>query len=134
YPVGIHPDYGIGDAPLGIYETDRKLVEFPLSCSNLFGVRIPCSGGAYFRIMPYLVYKHLIGRILDARRRFIFYIHPWEIDCEMPHVKLSATKRWRHYTNISSTKRKLEQLLQDYEFTSIEKILQEENVFINAVR
>src|SRR5690606_31264346 len=118
YPTSIHPDYGIGSSPLSIYETKEGIMEIPLSCCERYGIRIPCSGGAYFRFIPYILYKKLIDQILISGRNFVFYIHPWEIDEKMPRVKLPILKGIRHYSNISTTKQKIKQLLQDFEFTS----------------
>jgi len=123
YPTGVHPDYGLANAPLSIYQANEALTEIPLSCATLFGQNIPCSGGAYLRFLPYPVYKMLVGRVVDAGRSFIFYIHPWEIDENMPRVKLPVLKGLRHYTNLSTTMGKMDRLLQDFEFSSIKDIL-----------
>ncbi|MEJ7661391.1 MAG: polysaccharide deacetylase family protein [Hymenobacter sp.] len=53
YPTGAHPEYGIGDAPLAPYDWPGGLREQPLSCATYFGKRLPISGGAYFRLLPY---------------------------------------------------------------------------------
>src|SRR5207248_7159648 len=59
FPIGFHPDYGIPDAPLRIHKSAiAPLTEVPLSCAEILGRRIPCSGGAYFRIFPYCVSKY----------------------------------------------------------------------------
>ncbi|WP_316841968.1 XrtA system polysaccharide deacetylase [Pedobacter gandavensis] len=123
YPTGVHPDYGIGDAPLNIFNPLKELIEIPLSCASVFGRNIPCSGGAYLRFLPYPVYKKLVDKVISSGRSYIFYIHPWEIDAEMPRVKLSGLKHIRHYTNLSSTFSKMERLLRDFEFTSLENVL-----------
>ncbi len=52
YPIGFHPDYGIPEADLKIHKFN-DILEAPLSVAEIFGKRIPCSGGAYFRIFPY---------------------------------------------------------------------------------
>ncbi|MET1057946.1 MAG: XrtA system polysaccharide deacetylase [Pedobacter sp.] len=123
YPTSVHPDYGIGDAPLSIFSPQKDLVEIPLSCAQVFGRNIPCSGGAYLRFFPYYFYKKLVDNVIDSGRSFIFYIHPWEIDADMPRVELPFTKHLRHYSNLLYTFGKMERLLQDYRFTSLENIL-----------
>lgn len=127
YPTSVHPDYGIGDAPLSIFSPQKNLIEIPLSCASFGRRNIPCSGGAYLRFLPYPLYKKLVSNVINSGRNFIFYIHPWEIDTEMPQIKLPLLKHFRHYTNISSTLGKIERLLQDFEFTSLEGILKENN-------
>ncbi|UOE52174.1 DUF3473 domain-containing protein [Mucilaginibacter sp. SMC90] len=128
YPTNMHPDYGIGDAPLTIYSPQSGLTEIPLSCAVLFNKNIPCSGGAYLRFLPYFLYKQLVNNVIKSGRAYIFYIHPWEIDPEMPRVKLPALKAIRHYTNLASTFGKIERLLQDFEFTSLQNILTAEQI------
>jgi len=125
YPTSVHPDYGIGNAPLTIFLPKKDLIEVPLSCAVFYHKNIPCSGGAYLRFLPYQLYKKLINNVIESGRSFVFYIHPWEIDTAMPRVKLPVLKYLRHYTNISSTFGKMERLLQDFEFTSLENVLHE---------
>jgi hypothetical protein len=113
YPTSVHPDYGIGDAPLSIFQVKEN---------------IPCSGGAYLRFLPYPLYRKLVDNVVSSGRNFIFYLHPWEIDAAMPRLKLPLSKYIRHYTNLSSTYKKMEQLLQDFEFTTLEHVLQLDRV------
>src|SRR5207244_3441924 len=61
FPIGFHPDYGMPEAPLWIHKlASAPLTEVPLSCAEVWGRRIPCSGGAYFRIFPYFVSRYLL--------------------------------------------------------------------------
>ncbi len=123
FPVGFHPDYGIKEAPLTIHRVNGSLLEFPLTVAEILGRRIPCSGGAYFRIFPYAVTKSLLQRVNGNGRPFVFYVHPWEIDEGQPRVPLPASKRLRHYTNLAKTYARLERLLSDFEFSSLRKVL-----------
>jgi polysaccharide deacetylase family protein (PEP-CTERM system associated) len=123
YPFAYHPDYGLPGASLDITEIIPGLQEVPMSCASSLGMRIPCSGGAYLRFFPYGVFKKLVKNVITGGRPFNFYIHPWELDKDIPRVKLSFTKRTRHYANLHTTGKKLEWLLQDFEFTSIQNIL-----------
>lgn len=123
YPFSYHPDYGLPGASQDITEIIPGLREVPLSCANSMGMRIPCSGGAYLRFFPYSIFKKLVNNVTASGRPFNFYIHPWELDKDIPRVKLSFSKRIRHYANLHTTKNKLELLLQDFEFTSVQNIL-----------
>ncbi len=51
------------------------------------------------------------------------YIHPWELDPGQPRIGVGRLGRFRHYHNLESAERKLEQLLLDYTFTSIRQLL-----------
>jgi len=123
YPVGVHPEYGIGDAPLIPYAWPNGIREIPLSCVEYYGKRLPISGGAYFRFLPYPVYRKLIKRLEKEGRKLNFYIHPWEIDPRIPAVKgLSYQRKIRHYTGLEHVKPKLDKLLTDFSFTTLSTV------------
>lgn len=123
YPIAVHPEYGIGDAPLTPYIWPNGMAEIPLSCVEYHGKRLPISGGAYFRFLPYPIYRKLIHRLERQGRKLNFYIHPWEIDSHIPEVSgLSYQRKMRHYTGIKQVKPKLEKLLADFQFTTISKV------------
>jgi polysaccharide deacetylase family protein (PEP-CTERM system associated) len=122
FPVGFHPDYGVRDAPLGGHSIAKGPFELPMSCAEVFGRRIPCSGGGYFRLFPYAVTRALMRRCNLAGRPVIFYIHPWEVDPGQPRIAMPALKRFRHYNNLELTAGRLERLLDDFPFTSVRKL------------
>ena len=124
FPIGFHPDYGIGDAPLAPHRYDNGLWELPMSCAEIAGRRIPCSGGGYFRLLPYRATRLLMRRCNAQGRPVVFYLHPWEIDPAQPRVRaLPALKRFRHYNNLDRMYGRLERLLGDFRFTSARKWL-----------
>ena len=92
------------------------MVEAPLR-AQYPGCRVPCGGGAYFRLMPYRVYRKLVQRSVGDGQPLVFYIHPWEFDEGMPRVHAGVVADFRHYTNAGTVKAKLEALLQDLPFT-----------------
>ncbi|NOY22049.1 MAG: DUF3473 domain-containing protein [Acidobacteria bacterium] len=122
FPVGFHPDYGIPDAPLSIHKQDA-IIEVPLSCAEILGRKIPCSGGGYFRIFPYFLTKKLMRQCNRKGRPVIFYFHPWEIDPGQPRKKLPYLKAFRHYFNLSRTENRLKKLLLDFEFAPIKEVV-----------
>lgn len=123
FPFGLHPEYGISDAPISIYKIKEDMYEVPLTVAKKFGKHIPCSGGGYFRLYPYSFTKYLLKSVNKENRSIIFYIHPWEIDTEQPRVKLPLLKRFRHYNNIKKTEKRLNKLLTDFDFTTIKDML-----------
>jgi polysaccharide deacetylase family protein (PEP-CTERM system associated) len=123
FPVGFHPDYGMTSAPLSIHRTKNSIIEFPISCVEFFGQRIPCGGGGYFRMYPYWLTKALIRKCNREGRPVVFYLHPWEIDKDQPRVKLSPMKRFRHYFNLDKTLERFDRLLNDFEFTSVREVI-----------
>ena len=97
------------------------LLELPISTSLIFGIKIPVSGGGYFRLFPYWFTKLTLRKINKQEKKpFVFYFHPWEIDPQQPHIDRAGVKsRFRHYLNIDKTKNRLEHLLQDFNFGPI---------------
>jgi len=123
FPVGFHPDYGVPDAPLSPYKITDRLIEFPMSCIEMFGRRLPFSGGGYFRLFPYAYTKFCIKQCNRLGRPAVFYLHPWEIDFEQPKMDLPASKRFRHYHNLDKTEQRLDKLLSDFQFTTLKEVL-----------
>lgn len=127
-----HDRYGIPDAqqlphklktPKGNYIT-----EFPLTTSSLFGVKLPAAGGGYFRLYPYMLSKYLLTKVQKQQRPFVFYLHPWEIDAEQPRVEASALSRFRHYNNLHKCESRLEKLLSDFSFTTMQSSLKKQGL------
>ena len=84
-----HDRYGIPGASRDIgpikAPSGRTIVEFPMSAASFGGVRVPVSGGGYFRLLPYAVTRAGLRQINERTGQpFTFYLHPWEIDPEQP--------------------------------------------------
>jgi len=107
-------------SPLAVLDDDFLEVQLPVFSTPVCD--IPCAGGAYFRALPYPIYKRILRR---AKRPFVFYLHPWEIDPDQPRVKdAPLSNRLRHYTNLGKTESRLKRLLADFEWSPIESALQ----------
>jgi len=103
----------------GIFKFPNGLIEVSLSTLNLMGASIPWCGGAYFRLLPYPLFRAGIKKILN-NRIFVFYFHPWEIDPAQPRIKeVRWDYRLRHYWGLDKTLNKLQRLLQDFSFVTI---------------
>lgn len=123
FPVGFHPDYGVANAPLDPYKITDSLYEFPMSCLEMFGKRLPFSGGGYFRLFPYSYTKLCMRRCNALGRSAVFYLHPWELDPGQPKIKLPRSKALRHYYNLDQTEKRLDRLLGDFHFTTVKEVL-----------
>jgi polysaccharide deacetylase family protein (PEP-CTERM system associated) len=108
---------------MGPFRFENGLIEFPLSCAEKFSLRIPCSGGCFFRAMPYAITKHLLAGINRKGSPAMFYLHPWEVDPDQPKQHMPILDSIRHYINIDKTYGRLERLIQDFRFTSAKKVL-----------
>jgi polysaccharide deacetylase family protein (PEP-CTERM system associated) len=116
---GASVDPGKIEAPSG-----RTLVEFPMSTAGLLGMRLPVSGGGYFRLLPYWVTRTGLRSINARGAPFTFYLHPWEIDAGQPRVPgISMLSRIRHYTNLSRCEGRLRRVLAEFRFSSMREVL-----------
>jgi peptidoglycan-N-acetylglucosamine deacetylase len=125
------PWYGVGYAPLGIYRASFDdpgrsdadgFLEFPLTACAIGPVRIPTSGGVYFRLIPYPLFRALLRRV-EKKRPFVIYVHPWETYPGTPSYPLAFIERFGLYTNIRHTLRRLERLLSDFSFAPVREVL-----------
>lgn len=123
-----HDRYGIPDAsPMPgriTAPSGRSILEFPMAPANFFGLKIPVTGGGYFRIFPYRLTLAGLRRINAAGRPFAFYLHPWEIDPDQPRVRVGTLSRFRHYTNLSRCRERLRRLLGEFSFGPMGQVLQ----------
>jgi polysaccharide deacetylase family protein (PEP-CTERM system associated) len=102
----------------------RDIVEFPLSTAEILGQRIPCSGGGYFRLLPFGLTRRLLTRVNERDDMpFIFYLHPWEVDPRQPRVDAGWLSTFRHYTNLSVCAERLNHLLKLYKFGTAREVL-----------
>ena len=122
-----HDRYGIPDAsPVPGRVTapsGRSILEFPMAPANFFGLKIPVTGGGYFRIFPYRLTLAGLRRINAAGRPFAFYLHPWEIDPGQPRIAVGMLSRFRHYTNLERCQERLRRLLGEFAFCPMEQLL-----------
>jgi polysaccharide deacetylase family protein (PEP-CTERM system associated) len=116
YPI-VHDLYGMPNAPRFAHRPEgRGIAEIPMTTLSLFGRNFPCSGGGYFRLLPYPLSRWALRRV-NARERqpCIFYFHPWEIDPDQPRVAGAPLKsRVRHYLNLQRMEGRLRRLLKDF--------------------
>ena len=117
------PGYGWPGAPTVPYDIVRPsgtLREYPMTTLGLFGLRIPAAGGGYLRQLPYgLIRRSFLGH-QDRGESGMFYIHPWEVDPEQPRVACDWLTRVRHYRGLGRTLPRLERLLGEFRFQSVQ--------------
>lgn len=90
--------------------------ELPISNINIGHHIVPWGGGAYFRIIPLMIFKMGVKHILKNDGAYIFYIHPWEVDPEQPRVKEApAFFKFRHYINLNRSYLKLSNLIKSFQ-------------------
>lgn len=132
FPVK-HDRYGIPDAieiphrlttPAG-----HEIVEFPITALKLPKYKLPIAGGGYFRLFPYWFSRWGLKRVNKTQQQpFVFYLHPWEIDPEQPRLPATGLSKFRHYNNLDVCEERLINLLDDFKFQQVYKILQEQKL------
>lgn len=126
FPV-YHDTYGIPDAPRFPYHIKREsgsIMEFPLTTYPVrFGkkeYRLPIAGGGYLRLFPACILKEAIHSINSREGQpAVFYFHPWEIDPQQPRIKAGLKSRFRHYLNLSTTERKIREIIGSLPFATM---------------
>ncbi len=117
-----HDLYGVPQAPRKIFRmilpNGRFLWEIPASTIRFLGQNLPVTGGGYLRHSPYWYSRAMIRRLNREGLPAVVYIHPWELDPDLPRIEgLSALQRFRTYGSTSVLAMKLERLLGDFDFT-----------------
>jgi polysaccharide deacetylase family protein (PEP-CTERM system associated) len=123
YPVRLDL-YGTPDAPRFAYRPHKALWELPMTTVVLGGRNIPCSGGGYFRLVPYALFRRGLARFNAVEQASgMFYIHPWEIDPGQPRVAAaSRMARFRHGVNLGRSAARFERLLRDFSWDRVDRV------------
>ena len=125
------PLYGIRNAPRNIYkpsitnpiieDSKSNLIEIPMATDRIPIIgNIPIAGGFHLRFLPYFYIKHGLKKINKNKNSFIFYIHPKDLDPQMPKIKNYG---WHYYYNLNGATKKFEKILVDFEFTTVKDFL-----------
>lgn len=120
-----HDIYGFPDAPrFNFVPPGTCLIECPITTLEVAGQRLPCGGGGYFRLLPYPFFQWAMKRVNAAGHPCYFYLHPWEVDPDQPRIQgASLRSRFRHYTNLHKTERRLERLLGQFHWDRFDRVL-----------
>ena len=124
YPIR-HDLYGLPTAPRFPYRPEAgTLWEIPLTALRVLGRNLPCSGGGWFRLLPYPVSRLALRRFHRAEAApAVFYTHPWEHDPGQPRLAVRhKLSRFRHYVNLSRTAGRLERLLNDFAWDRMDRV------------
>ena len=125
YPIK-HDLYGMPDAPRFAFRPhDDDFLEFPVTTVRMASRNLPCGGGGWFRLVPYVGMRWAMRRVnrID-RQSAIFYFHPWEIDPGQPKQDgLDAKTRFRHYLNLERMQPRLDRLLDDFQWGRMDQVL-----------
>lgn len=125
------PLYGIPEAPRHPYNLSEndpleedltsKFVEIPPATLPvpLIG-NIPIAGGFHMRFLPLLILKAGINKINKSGYPAMCYIHPKDLDPEMPRLPQYA---WHYYWGLEGAAKKFKSLLKNFTFSSVQEII-----------
>lgn len=126
FPI-LHDRYGIDDYPrfpLKLPIAGRELWEFPLTTLRIGGRNLPVAGGGYLRLLPARTIAMALAHVNNRERQpAIVYLHPWEIDPEIPRYRQGWLRDTRGYVGLKGTLAKLDLLLSLFEFTTVKRVL-----------
>jgi polysaccharide deacetylase family protein (PEP-CTERM system associated) len=112
--------YGNSNAPRHPYplhtDTGASIYEIPPSVMQYSSLRIPFSGGFYFRMLPYSFIKKGIIRMNSEGYPAVTYFHHHDIDKEQPKMIKGFRERFIVYANTKGCRKKFERLLHEFRF------------------
>ena len=108
---------GFGADTPSLVKTESGMIrEFPINTTKLFGTNLIFSGGGYFRLLPEVLLKRYIKR----SDYVMTYFHPRDFDPGQPIIPgLSLARRFKSYYGLRGAQKKLESLLDSYDFISL---------------
>ena len=118
--------YKISSKNIEQHNSDGILTEFPLLVTKFMGKKIPAGGGFYLRTLPTKIIKNAIKNYQKQEIPATFYIHSWELTPEyMPKIQLSVKENFVTYHNIGKAYTRMDELLQQFQFTSFSNFISE---------
>jgi polysaccharide deacetylase family protein (PEP-CTERM system associated) len=111
-----HDLYGIPDAPRWTHRktspSGQVLWEIPPATVRVGPLNLPFGGGGYLRLLPMTFTRWAIKTTHKRERQpVIVYFHPWELDPEQPRLSGSWRSRFRHYSGLTKTASRLQEIL-----------------------
>ena len=122
-----HDRYGIPGSsrlPHVLKTPVGQIFEIPAATVELAKGRVlPIGGGGYLRLLPYRYCSAGIRRVNEYDQApACIYFHPWELDPQLSRLPMGMIGRWRTYTGLSGMQRKIERLLDEFEFSTMSAV------------
>ena len=120
--------YRISSSSIENDDPDSDMLEFPLLVTKFLGKKIPAGGGFYLRTLPMRIIKNAIRKYEDLHIPATFYIHSWELTPEFfPKIPMNKKDEFVTYHNIEKAYGKMDEILENFQFTSFDKYLQNQS-------
>jgi len=127
-PHALIEPYRISSSSIENDDPDSNMLEFPLLVTKFLGKKIPAGGGFYLRTLPMRIIKNAIRKYEDLNIPATFYIHSWELTPEFfPKIPMNKKDEFVTYHNIEKAYPKMDEILENFQFTSFSKYLQNES-------
>ena len=127
-PNALMEPYRISSSSIENDDPGSEMLEFPLLVTKFLGKKIPAGGGFYLRTLPMRIIKNAIRKYEDLNIPATFYIHSWELTPEFfPKIPMSKKDEFVTYHNIEKAYPKMDEILENFQFTSFSKYLQNES-------
>jgi len=127
-PNALIEPYRISSSSIENDDPDSNMLEFPLLVTKFLGKKIPAGGGFYLRTLPMRVVKNAIRKYEALNIPATFYIHSWELTPEFfPKIPMNKKDKFVTYHNIEKAYGKMNDILENFQFTSFDKYLQNQS-------
>ena len=100
----------------------RPMRELPMSIMRYGPLKIPFSGGGYMRVLPEWMIRRGFEKFTASGVPVVVYLHPRDFAVDCPRVPMPLHRRFKCYTGMETTARKLEMLLAGYQFTTCAEV------------
>jgi len=127
------PLYGAPGTPFNTYRISSKnimqhtpaakITEIPFTIYQKGILKIPCTGAVYGRLIPAVLLRYLLKQVALSRT-VNFYFHPWETYAKTPQIPVPLFNRFISYYGNAGYLKKIETVLDSFNFISFEKYLE----------
>lgn len=114
---------GISKANPLIHRRGEGVIEVPPSIFRCGPLRLPFSGGLYLRCLPYWFVKRCIEGLNSRGLPAVVYLHPWELDPDLPRLRLNWKGRFALYYNLQGMQAKVKRLVAEFRFAPVREVL-----------
>lgn len=128
YDASLTPGYawlwgtpGIPGGPHRLELGGATLLEFPNSVPRA-GLRLPFAGGFFLRAWPAGWIRRALRWYEEQGDPAVVYVHPWEVDPDMPRVRLGPFWSFVHYAGLARMEARLRELLQTCRFLPLAEL------------
>mgnify|MGYP001598640227 CR=1 FL=1 len=126
FPTSFHK-FGLPSSPPYphriVLDSGNWLTEFPAQVLSVGLLRIPAAGGFYLRALPLVFSKAALKQSERRRSHGMVYLHPYDLDADVPRIKVPLAFRVIRYYNLGKTETYLRSLLSSFRFSPIKDLL-----------